>query len=437
MFSLLFIILFAHSAIQPSQLRQDFSDRGVDSLSYSDQHDVDPELSELGRLLFFDIILSGNKNISCATCHHPTLGTSDGLALPFGEGGNGLGPDRKLDAGRFIPRNAPAAFNMIYSTFDVAMWDGRISFVEESIHSPEPMLPNHHEFVQNITNLATLQAHFPVTSHDEMRGLKGTNEIADAPNNFAVWERLTARVFAIPYYVQKFKKLFPEAEEFNYSYIASAIGAFEMTAFDAGNSSFDKFMEGDDDALTSEQLLGAEIFLKEGSCIQCHSGSHFTDFKFHALAVPQLGPGKKEIPFMLYGEDLGLSMQTNNESDIYKFKTPTLRNTSITGPWFHTGAFNSLYDVISHHANPVRSLNMFIFAPKNYVEKEEFLNVVDRDLFRNNTRLLKSSRILTNINLDANKISLVVEFLNALTDESFKDRAIVPEEAPSGLPVAD
>lgn len=130
---------------------------------------------ELGRLLFWDKILSGNKNISCATCHHPRFGTSDGLSLGMGEGGIGLGPDRKPDPSDYpeqrIPRNAPALWNTGARGFTVLFDDGRI---EVDHKRPSGFrTPLEDEMVKGFASLLSAQTMFPVLANDEMAGQIG------------------------------------------------------------------------------------------------------------------------------------------------------------------------------------------------------------------------------------------------------------------------
>ncbi len=139
---------------------------------------------ELGKQLFFDKILSGNLNISCATCHHPFAGTGDGLSLSVGEGGRGLGVTRDNGAGsdavhERVPRNAPALFNLGAREFTHLFHDGRVQ--------PNPVFPRRHRVAGELRNLPdgldnalAVQAMFPVTSATEMAGQAGENPIADA-----------------------------------------------------------------------------------------------------------------------------------------------------------------------------------------------------------------------------------------------------------------
>ncbi len=123
----------------------------------------------LGEALFFDKEISGNRDISCATCHHPLLHGGDGLSLPFGTGAKGLGTARKIGVNRgLVPRNAPEIFNRGAPQWSTMFWDGRV--VEEFDYFGSPagdVLPD------GLDSALAVQAMFPPTSRDEMRGKSG------------------------------------------------------------------------------------------------------------------------------------------------------------------------------------------------------------------------------------------------------------------------
>ncbi len=363
------------------------------------------DLVKLGQLLFFDKILSGNQDISCAACHFPTKGTSDGLPIPIGTGGQGLGLNRQLATGHFIPRNAPTAFNMGFSGFHTTMWDARIAAKlnvvtgtmelatpEPAINGPKPMEP---DLCRQINSVAAAQALFPVTSNHEMRGEKGENDIADAPTNLEVWKLLTARVIGknngsvggIPKYRKLFKAAYPETssyDEFNFGHVARAIAAYEMSAFAANNSKLDEFLEGDKSALTQSQFRGAKVFVKNGRCLECHSGSHLTDFKSYSSGMPQVGPGKHPLPGEAIGEDLGLEGMSGDKQDRYKFKVPSLRNVYYSGPWSHSGAYNDLKAFLRHHVDAENGMKAYLAKPSDYLPSPtktaiDFTKMVESD----------------------------------------------------------
>ena len=206
---------------------------------------------ELGKQLFYDKILSGNLNISCATCHHPFAGTGDGLSLPVGEGAKGTGVARDTGTGydavqERVPRNAPAIFNLGASEFTTLFHDGRI---EPDPESPGGIAsPAGGQLPLGLDNALAAQAMFPVTSGTEMAGQPGENPVADAAatGNLAgpdgVWEQLAERLRGIDGYTRQFVVAFDDvshAGDIRFVHAANAIAAFEAAAWRSDNSPFD------------------------------------------------------------------------------------------------------------------------------------------------------------------------------------------------------
>lgn len=142
-----------------------------------DMHSV-----HLGQLLFYDPILSGNRNISCATCHHPDHGTSDGVSLGIGEGGVGLGPDRVVDPGnppeQRIPRNSPGLWNLGAQEFTTFFHDGRLGDDPTQPNGIRTPLGAH--MLPGFDSALAAQAMFPVLSPDEMAGHYSENDVSQA-----------------------------------------------------------------------------------------------------------------------------------------------------------------------------------------------------------------------------------------------------------------
>ncbi len=396
--------------------------------------------TELGRLLFFDKILSGNKNIACATCHLPNEGTSDNLPVSIGTGGMGHGKLRRLEKGNLIPRNAPSIFNAGESSVKAMMWDSRIALsARGGFLSPEPQLngpkPRRADILAPITSLAGLQAMFPVTSNAEMLGAAGENPVADSRSNFEIWEQLTQRVLEIPKYNRMIHAVYPNLKHEGsvyFSHLSEAIGAFESQVFKATNSKFDRFMRGET-SLTPKELSGARLFVTKGKCLQCHNGQMLTDFETHSIAAPQLGPGKDAD-----GNDLGFAYTSGTAADNYKFRTPSLRNVAITGPWTHSGFFTKLEDLVRHHLSARSSLFGHIDSPNTQNLSPLFLETLDRDHFTNYARLDSLSPVLQNMTVFSDRdVSSLVAFLETLTDRSFEKRLVVPAKLPSGLSFQD
>jgi cytochrome c peroxidase len=180
-----------------------------------------------------------------------------------------------------------------------------------------------------------------------------------------------------------------------------------------------------------------KLFYGRAGCSACHRGKFQTDHEFHAIAMPQIGPGKGNGPSGL--EDFGRENVTLQEGDRFRFRTPSLRNVALTGPWGHDGAFNSLRATIEHHRQP--NLSLEGYDPRQAVLPSR------SDLDGVDFRLLEDTSAMTAIaeacelqpsGLSDQNIGLLVEFLQALTDPDSVDlRMDVPQAVPSGLTLAE
>ncbi len=311
------------------------------------------EKVELGRKLFWDPILSGNQDVSCATCHHPDKGWGDNLARSIGVGGMGLGENRT--GGVEVIRNANTILNSAFNGIDVngnydpsntvMFWDNRAKSLEE-------------------------QSLIPIKSMPEMRGDVYTEEEAIAV--------ISQRLINIPEYVALFNNAFGNNTVIEGDKIAKALAAYERTLI-ANNSRFDQYARGDNSALSLQEVRGLNAFI-DMRCTACHSGPMFSNFKLHDIGIPD-----------------------NNISDNGvdgKFRTPTLRNLPLTGPYMHNGSIETLSEAVR------------FYRPATF-------EVNDEDAER--------------LNFDGDHIGDVVAFLRALNDDNF-DKTI-PESVPSGLPV--
>ncbi|UCH25315.1 MAG: hypothetical protein JSV66_15495 [Trueperaceae bacterium] len=391
---------------------------------------------ELGRSLFFDPILSGNRDVSCATCHHPTLHTSDGLPLSIGVGGSGLGRDRQLGEGRsFIPRNAPALFHLGDQSLSSMFWDGRVSrnAAGTFITPAGEVLP------AGIDSILAAQAMFPVTSRDEMRGFPGDTDLTGRANEIAVfsdydfegiWNALWERLMNVDAYRERFEVAFPELtiEKMGFEYAANAIAAFEATAFTLTDSPWDRYLNGRDEALTEGAKRGALLFYGKAGCANCHMGSLMTDQTHHNVGVPPLGPGK--LGGLI---DSGRGLLTMNEGDRFAFRTPPLRNVAVTGPWMHNGAYQRLEDAVAHMLDPETALHRY--DPQQLPAGLQPTVRLEEAMI--DTVLATLDPLLwTPVELSEPEFDDLMSFLAALTSPSTVDlvRAI-PDEVPSRLTV--
>jgi cytochrome c peroxidase len=434
---------------------------------------------ELGRMLFFDKILSGNRNISCATCHHPRHATADAVALGFGEGARGLGPKRRPGKSHHeavherVPRNSPALFNLGAREYTVFFHDGRVELDTNGYFEGGFVTPAKWKLPKGLDNALAAQAMFPVTSPTEMAGQKGENKVADARalNNVSgkngVWERLAKRLRANREYRKLFARAYP-GEAITFVLAANAIAAFEATAFRADRSPYDHHLRGKG-SLSADAKAGMELFNGRANCASCHSGKFQTDHGFHAIAMPQIGPGKgdgrdaaywRETGLQAFVEDYGRERVTGRAKDRFKFRTPSLRNVELTGPWGHAGTHTSLESVIRHHIKPVESLHAYTPTALQPVDqvvqltgsgdslKHTFLSDRRREGFLRRDTWVQSrddlrgsiakANELKSAELTDREIAQLVAFLRSLTDPRSRDLVhLVPHRVPSGLPVKD
>ncbi|WP_065333660.1 cytochrome c peroxidase [Tritonibacter mobilis] len=396
---------------------------------------------ELGQMLFYDPILSGNRNISCATCHHPRFGTGDGLSLGLGEGGIGLGPDRRADPANLpeqrIPRNAPGLWNLGAPEFTVMFHDGRLEDNPE--HPGGIRTPLGDDMVAGFDDALAAQAMFPVLSADEMAGHYSENEVAEAvrlgqlSTPGGAWDRIAARVEAIPAYRAGFDAVLGEGAPITFADIGNVLADFIRFEWRADMSPFDAYMLGQGD-LPAPALHGMELFYGKANCSQCHSGWFQTDHDFHALAVPQIGPGKA-ARFEAHNRDEGRIRVTGQSQDAFAFRTPSLRNVSLTAPYGHSGAFTTLEGVVQHHMSPEQSLNGYdtTEAILPNLDGAEDWNIQQNAQER---AALIAPVDVPPISLNPDEVADIVAFLRALTDEdAAAGRLGVPESVPSGLRV--
>ncbi len=415
-------------------------------LQPSDFVTFDADQARIGQLLFFDPILSGNRNIACATCHHPDHGTSDALSLGIGEGGTGLGPDRRPGAGaeriiKRIPRNAPALWNLGAREVEVMFHDGRLSvsdIYDNGFDSPaQEWLP------EGLNSILAAQALFPMTSQFEMAGDPKENQVAGAAYDRidAVWPIIAKRVRIIPEYAEMFVAAFDDVTrplDITITHVANALAAFEGTEFQSFDSPFDAYLAGDPSVLTPDQKAGLALFYGEAGCAACHAGPLLTDHKFHALMLPHFGPGKTRQwdPIV---RDVGRMGASDRLEDAYRFRTPSLRNVALTAPYGHNGAYATLEGIVRHHLDARAGFQdwqpqMAALPEVPWLASADFLPMQDS---RERARLASQLDVAP-VSLSDAEVAQVVAFLHALTGtDSLKGRLGRPDSVPSGLEVPE
>ncbi len=357
--------VIAQKAVIPPEMK-------LAALPVLDSDLINREKTELGRLLFFDPILSATQKVACSTCHHPEYGWADGRATPLGVGAQGLGPKRIPTEMTGIPPLSRNTLGLVNVAFN-----GLVNGVKYD-PSAAPMFWGSQE------KGLEAQVFHPIRTPAEMLG-------TTMPESRALVE-MVKRVSKVAGYREKFAEIFPAQNggTITASRIASVIADFERTLV-AGNTPFDRFMRGDKSAMTVQQQRGMKTFEKAG-CMHCHGGPMFSDFKLHFIGV--LGTGR---------------------DDQQPMRTPTLRNLRFTAPYLHHGRMRSLEKAM-------------IFYEQLMDRVSETLDggdaVADAPL----------DPLLKHLHLEVEDFPDVLAFLNALNDESYD--VSVPKAVPSGLKVS-
>lgn len=410
------------------QLREAIEREGIGPLDYG----INPDARRvmLGRALFYDKELAGNRDIACGTCHSPATRTGDGLSLPIGTGGTGLGSERELGMGRrYLPRHTPELFARAVEDWKVAPWDGYL-------HADQPWpLPDGVRMPDAIgEDLLAAQVMLKIADRDTMRGNPGDYDVNGDDNTLsywrddelpAMWDELMARLLAIPAYVELFAEAYPdvEASRLGFEHAALAIAAYEIDAFSLSSSPWDLYVAGDERAMVEPAKRGALLFYGKAGCSDCHAGSLLTDQAFHNICAPQLGSAA----------DRGRGARSGDAAEDYAFRTPPLRNVSFTGPYMHAGSHASLEDAVRHHLDACYELREFEGAdlPSRFRE----LVLTDAELL-DAIEATAEPMATERLELEPDEMSDLMQFLEALTDPAVISMAdTIPESVPSGLPV--
>jgi len=412
-------------------------------LNDSDYRSVDENEAKLGQLLFYDPILSGNKEVACATCHHPSLGTGDGLSLSLGDGGKGLGKKRIVNYENLpeqrVPRNAQPLFNLGAKQFKTLFHDGR---VQVDLSRPSGLrTPLEEEMVEGFSSIISAQTMFPVLSADEMAGHYSENEISEAVRRGTLtgeggaWDLISKRVGSVPAYSDFFIDIYDHievAKDIKFTDISNAVAAFMEFEWRSDTSPFDDFLQGKINLNTSQEN-GMELFYGKANCSSCHAGALFTDHQFHATGQPQVGPGKA-ARFQSHSRDLGRFRVTGNIKDKYAFRTPSLRNVELTGPWGHAGAYNELEAFLGAHIDPYLALS-------NYDKSNVTLTKYDTNDWKimddaSEVKAIADAISIKPVIISEGEVTDLLAFLGTLTDtKAQKGRLGIPETVPSGLKI--
>jgi cytochrome c peroxidase len=247
---------------------------------------ITPEKIELGKMLYFDPRLSSSQIISCNTCHDLAGGGVDAGPTSIGHG---------WQKG---PRRAPTVFNAVFNV--AQFWDGRAKDLAAQAKGP----------------------------------MQTTVEMDSIPT------RVEQTLASMPDYVNRFKKTFPgEASPVTFDNVSKAIEAFEATLTTPG-ARFDKFLEGDANALNAEEKKGLGLFMSKG-CSGCHNGINVGGEAYFQFGLVQ-SPGDTIRPV----NDKGRFAVTKSDSDEYVFRAGPLRNVALRAPYFHSGRVWSLKEAV-------------------------------------------------------------------------------------------
>ncbi len=257
-----------------------------------------PAKVALGRLLFWDPVLSGNADIACASCHDPRTGYADGRRTAVGTVDPTLTPPN---------RNSPTVLN--------TAWNGSIT------GAPIPRAEDAPMFWDNRAHSLEHQARGPLTAPAEMMGTSFSAT--------TIFPELVSRLQGIPAYATQFEAVFG-VNGITETNIVRAIAAFERTLTNT-QSSFDRFIGGDPTAMTPQQQRGFRVFQDNG-CVHCHNGPMFSDYQLHELRVPDLA---------------GVAPDAGDGSN--RFRTPSLRNITRTAPYMHHGGLAGIPQVFQFY----------------------------------------------------------------------------------------
>jgi cytochrome c peroxidase len=401
---------------------------------------------KLGQALFFDPILSGNRDVSCATCHLLDRGLSDALPASIGTGGIGLAEERSLPPSRPAqPRNALDLWNRDNNSVRSMFWDGRAEVLDPVRRKFRTPLGD--QLPPGFENLMAVQAIFPLTQEDEMLGLLGDDAPAFLPDPHggrrndlastaaaltgtqrikAVLDRLMLRLLGgsgqpSEPWQQTYRELFAAAypavdpDQFSIVHLGNALAHYEEIAFATRDAPWDRYLRGERLAISEEAKRGALLFFGKGRCAVCHYGPLFSDFAYYGIGVKNFGPGYDGT-----GDDVGRYRVTGNPLDRYKFRTPPLRNVTRSAPYFHNGSAATLVEAIRQHLDPYQ------YADKYDETGGTLMNSQQIDAI--------SPVLAIRVRIDEVDVADLIAFLKTLEDNRMANYArVLPRSVPSGI----
>jgi len=395
---------------------------------------LDRQLTDLGRLIFFDRITGLNGDNSCSGCHGPQASFGDAKSIAIGIENNGIvGPDRR---GPRNQRRSPSIVNTAF--YPTLMWNSRFRALSGDpfdnsagflFPPPEALTLSH------MMHLLGAQAHIPFTERVEMAGF------AFPGDNDAIRAEVLRRLNAISGYRTRFGQIYDAVRAggpITFQHVGEAIAEFTFSLVRA-DAPIDRYARGEPGALSENQKRGALLFFGRARCVHCHAASGesnemFSDFREHVLGVPQISPQIGNVAFDGPGanEDFGLEQITGSAADRYAFRSSPLRNVGLQPTFMHNGAFVRLEDAIRHHLDVRESVRRYTTAlldPNLQAPLGPMAPVLARL-----DPLVRAPLGLS----DAEFLWLVDFVRNSLTDDGARPerlRHLVPEALPSGQPV--
>jgi cytochrome c peroxidase len=394
---------------------------------------VDPQLADLGTLLWFDTITGLNDDNTCAGCHSPTSGFGDTQSIAIGIDNNGIvGPRRR---GPRNMRRSPLVINTAF--YPTLMWNSRFRTLSgDPFDNRAGFLfpPPEDLSLSDQPHLLAAQAFIPPTERTEVTGFHFPGD------NDAIRAEVLNRLNNIPEYRKLFGKIYPEVRAgapITFAMFGQAIAEFEFSLTFA-NAPIDRFARGERQALTEDEKRGALLFFGQAGCVACHavagrSNEMCSDFQEHVLGVPQIAPQNTNNAFDGSGanEDFGLEQVTGNPADRYAFRTSPLRNLAVQPAFMHNGAFTSLEAAIRHHLDAYASARAYSPADQGLApDLTGLTGPIDPVLARLDPRLVQPVRLA-----DEEFQQLLAFVEHGLLDPRARPenlRRLVPRRLPSG-----
>lgn len=366
-------------------------------LGPQDFREVDEGLARLGHLLFFDPVLSGNRDMSCASCHLPGMADVD------------------------MGHTARPLWNLGAHELRVLTRDGRYAVGADD----DVVFRTPHDVPPDSAPVSLLAAK-AMSAPRKMAGPAGSNTPADARADAAgiaeLWSRISARIDAIPAYALGFETQRDAVGPVRIHEIGAALAAFIEAEFRAIDTPFDRYLR-EEAALSPAAGEGMRLFFGKAACATCHSGPLLSDQKFHAMGQPPRDPATAPTD--------GRAAVTGATADAHAVRTPMLRNVARAGAWGHDGAFSDLEAFLVHHLDPVAGLDGYLARARSDGHGRAVTEALESVRTAAGRVMLERPLVV----LASDEIGFLRSFLDLLTDEAaMAGRMGTPAAVPSGLP---